>query len=395
MSVHAKSAASVDPAALGALVARSRRDVEDGTLPSVQIALARHGELLVSETFGAPSDARYVLLSVTKALTASVAWLLIGRSELTDTTCVADLVPEFRDGGKEKVLVEHLLTHTAGFARAPMLPLEGADPTQRRARFEKWRLDWEPGSRTEYHATSAHWVLADLVERVTGRDHREVFNADVADALGLTSMRLGPALDDQQNVVELTIVGGDPAPGQGLADHILETTESQLLRFNDPAVRTAGVPGAGAVSSAADVALLYQAFLHNPNERWDPAVLADATGNIRNRHPDPLMGVPANRTLGLVVAGDDGMGVVRQFGRSTGPRAFGAAGVGGQTAWADPDSGLSFCYLTSGLESDPLVSFKRSAKIAGLAGRCIGVHDEARGPDASQSDPVARPPSPT
>jgi CubicO group peptidase (beta-lactamase class C family) len=86
---------------------------------------------------------------------------------------------------------------------------------------------------------------------------------------------------------------------------------------------------------------------------------------------DPLYRVPANRTLGLMVAGDDGHAVVRGFGRHCGPRTFGAPGVGGQIAWADPDSGLSFCYLTNGMDADVVASFTRSAKIAGLAARCV------------------------
>jgi CubicO group peptidase (beta-lactamase class C family) len=79
--------------------------------------------------------------------------------------------------------------------------------------------------------------------------------------------------------------------------------------------------------------------------------------------------VPANRSLGLVVAGDDGNSISRGFGRSVGPRTFGAMGVGGQIAWADPDSGLSFGYVTNGLDVDVVGSFMRSAKIAGLAAR--------------------------
>jgi CubicO group peptidase (beta-lactamase class C family) len=130
------------------------------------------------------------------------------------------------------------------------------------------------------------------------------------------------------------------------------------------------VPGVGAVGCAADVALFYQALLHNPGEMFDPKVLADATGTIRNRLVDPLFDCPANRTLGLVVAGDDDKAPVRGFGRHTGPRAFGAQGVGGQIAWADPDSGLSFSYLTNGLDVDVVGSFVRSAKLAGLAARC-------------------------
>jgi len=151
---------------------------------------------------------------------------------------------------------------------------------------------------------------------------------------------------------------------------VQETGEQFLLRFNEPAVMAAGVPGAGALARAADVALFYQALLHNPDGLWRDDVLRDATGRVRNSLVDPLFQVPANRTLGLVVAGDDDKAMVRGFGRGNSARAFGAQGVGGQIAWADPASGLSFCYLTSGLDADVVASFTRSAKLAGLAARC-------------------------
>ena len=54
-----------------ALKARARRDVDEGLLPSCQIALARDGELLVDETYGAAPESRYVTFSVTKAFTAN------------------------------------------------------------------------------------------------------------------------------------------------------------------------------------------------------------------------------------------------------------------------------------------------------------------------------------
>jgi CubicO group peptidase (beta-lactamase class C family) len=46
-------------------------------------------------------------------------------------------------------------------------------------------------------------------------------------------------------------------------------------------------------------------------------------------------------------------------------------GVGGQIAWADPDTGLSFAYLTNGIDADVVSSFTRSAKLAGLAARTV------------------------
>lgn len=373
-----KGAATVDSKAVQRLLDRARRDVESGGVPSCQLAIAQAGELVAFVTLGsATNDTRYALFSVTKALTASAVWLLLGDGRLSTETRVADVIPEFGANGKQDVTVAHLLLHTAGFPRAPMSPEQGGDPHQRVARMANWRLDWAPGTRTEYHATSAQWVLAELIERSSGADYRTLVNVGVAGALGLKGLALGVPVGAQGDICEIVAVGEEPvAVEKRLGAGVKETGLHFLLRFNEPFVREVGVPGAGAVGSAADVALLYQAFLHNQEELWSPDVLADATANIRNRLVDPLISVSANRTLGLVVAGDDDMAIVRLFGKSVSPRAFGAAGVGGQMAWADPDTGLSFCYLTNGLDVDQSVSFLRSAGVATQAGRCLRVEGE-------------------
>jgi len=349
-----------------ALVARARRDVDDGLLPSCQLAVAHGGELVLDETIGAPPDTRYVTFSVTKAFVGALAWQLVGDGAVRDTTRVADVVPEFAANGKDEVTLEHLLTHTAGFPRAPMRPEEGADRAARVERMATWRMDWPAGTQTEYHATSAYWALVEVIDRVCGSDFRAQFADRIAGPLGLTSLTLGTT--DPTGVATIQSVG-EAGDGKTLGDHVKETGEQFLLRFNEPDVMAAGVPGAGGVARAADVALFYQALLHNKEGLWHGDVLDDATGHIRNRLIDPLFKVPANRTLGLVVAGDDEHAIVRGFGRGNSARAFGAQGVGGQIAWADPESGLSFSYLTNGLDADVVGSFTRSAKLAGLAAR--------------------------
>ena len=359
--------AAVDAQGVDALRARARRDVDDGLLPSVQLALAHDGELLLDETFGAPDATRYVTFSVTKAFTGALAWLLIGDGVLTADTRVADVVPEFAANGKDGVTVEHLLTHTAGFPRAPMRPAEGADRTARVERMATWRVDWPPGTQTEYHATSAYWALVEVIDRLTNSDFRRLFADRVATPMGIDGLTLGAT--SSHGVARIQAVG-DAGDGKTLGDHVKETGEEFLLRFNEPDVLAAGVPGAGAVARAADVALFYQQLLHNNAGVFDATVLADATSKVRNHLVDPLFRVPANRTLGLVVAGDDEHSVVRGFGRGNSARAFGAQGVGGQIAWADPATGLSFCYLTNGLDADVVGSWTRSAKLAGLAARC-------------------------
>lgn len=348
---------------LAGLLDRARRDVDEGLVPSCQLAVGREGELIAFETFGASTpESRYTIFSVTKALTASAIWLLVGDGRVRYEDRVADLIPEFGSNGKGEVTLEHLLTHTAGFPRAPMRPEEGVTREGRLNRFETWRLDWDAGTRTEYHPTSAHWVMAELIERASGRDFRAFVTAVTGGALTLGS---GEALDVQ--------IVGDPADigtverGDGDTLVIPEIRGDLLLRFNDPAVRDAGVPGAGANGTAADVVLFFQSLLHNSDDRWDPGVLADATGVVRNTMPDPYTRVAANRTRGVVLAGDDGFESLRGFGPGVSPRAFASPGLGGQVGWADPESGLSFAYLTNGLDADLVRAFRRSISLSKLA----------------------------
>lgn len=373
--------AGVVPERVAALVERSRREVDSGLLPSCQIALARHGQLVLSETLGdAEAESRYVIFSCTKGLVAGAVWLLMSEGSLDVTVRVSDIVPEFGTNGKDVVTVDQLLTHTSGFPHAPLNLLTVRTREDRLAQFAKWRLNWEPGTRFEYHPTSAHWVLAEIIERISGQDYREFVRTRVLDPLGLRHLRLGEPPERQGDVNDLVAVGDPPTPeeleavigipGIDLTQLVGEVTQDALLTFNQPEVRELGVPGGGAVSTAADVALYYQALLHNPNDMWDAGVLADGTGNVRCMLPDPLRGMPAYRSLGLMIAGDPETAPLRGFGHDLSPRTFGHDGAGGQVAWADPESGLSFCYLTNGLDAHIIRETRRKIGVSSRAAVC-------------------------
>ncbi len=139
----------------------------------------------------------------------------------------------------------------------------------------------------------------------------------MTDPLGLPRM-LSIPLDQQQGIADAVGVGEPPTPDEmeeafGIRIDIGELIPPDvalqaLLTLNTPEARALGVPGGGGVMRAADLALLYQAYLHDPEGMWKPDVLADATATVRNTLPD-MWGVPANRTRGgLVVKGDDGLG---------------------------------------------------------------------------------------
>src|SRR5205085_2158589 len=123
---------TVDEAKVATLLARARREVDDGFLPSVQIALARDNELIAFETYGdATNDSRYVVFSATKAFVAGAMWALIGDGAVDVSKRVVEYVPEFGTNGKDVITVEQVMLHTSGFPHAPLGPPAWNTPARR------------------------------------------------------------------------------------------------------------------------------------------------------------------------------------------------------------------------------------------------------------------------
>ncbi len=368
--------AAIDRTQVKRLLDRARREVEEGLLPSCQIALGYQCEIVTAETFGdARPEDRYCIFSATKPFVASTAWTLIAEGSLRVEEPVTAYFPEFGANGKDHVSVEQVMLHVSGFPQAPMGPPAWYDRETRVRRMASWKLNWDPGTRYEYHPTSAHWVLAEVIERVTGRDYRDAVEERVTRRAGLPRI-LGIPRDRQRGIRDLSLVGA-----HATADELeqvfgiralpeTEVTDDAVLQFNDPAVRELGVPGGGGFGRAVDLALFYQHLLRDPNGIWDPAVRSDGIGRVRSSLPDP-MGVPANRSLGLILAGDDGRSHIRGLGRTVSPRAFGHNGAGGQLAWADPTTGLSLGYVTDGYDRHEIRAPRRGTAISSIAAACV------------------------
>jgi CubicO group peptidase (beta-lactamase class C family) len=351
------STTHLEPARLTALRAAAHADVRTGRVPACQFAVGHKGKVIVAETFGdAGPGTRFAARSITKALIASAVWLLLGEGPLDPAAPVGRYLPEFDADGREAVTVDHVLLHTAGLQDATMSRADGVDPDRRRRRFRTWRPVTTPGERYRYHSTSAGWVLADLIERLSGTDFRDFLYERVCEPLGLPRV-LGVPPGEQDDIATVTWTG----PGEWGGG-----TPELDRSMNDPDVRAAGLPASGALLTAADLARFYQALLHNPGGLWDPAVLADATGTIRCTLWDPIFGAPCNRSRGLVVAGDDGRHTRRYgaFGHTSSPAAFGHAGAHFQIAWADPATGLSFAYLTNGVIGSSAAEIDRGVRLS-------------------------------
>ena len=162
---------------------------------------------------------------------------------------VSDVLESFGTNGKDAITVSQVLLHAGGFPYAPMGRTETTDRTARLAAYSSWRTEWEPGTRFEYHAGSAHWVLADAITEVTGHPYADVIADRVLQPAGCGRwLRIG--LDEQVEVADVVVVGKAPTAGEldalGL-DELPDAgvTEQVLTAFNRPWMRAAGVPGRG------------------------------------------------------------------------------------------------------------------------------------------------------
>ncbi len=360
------------------LLARVQKEVKEGLLPSAQVALARNGKVGVFESYGsAKPESLTCIFSATKAITSAAAWILIQDGKLDENEIVADIVPEFGTNEKEKITVQQLFTHTAGFPSAPFAPLDWGDKDKRYARFSKWRLNWEPGTRYEYHPSSSMWVIAEVIERRSGQDYTDFVKQHVTGALGLTNLIVGLSAEEGKRALDVEY-SGDPLTSEDYArmgipePPVTEVTEEALLNFNLDEVRAVGVPGGGGYANAHDLALFYQALLQGGlegNQLWSESTLNSVrsirSGDLR----DPLFRQLANRGLGIIISGDESRNF-RGFGKTNSPQAFGHNGAGGQIAWVDPESGLSLAYLTSGHDRNNLRQGKRGVAISSIAAEC-------------------------
>jgi CubicO group peptidase (beta-lactamase class C family) len=371
---------NADVNAVEELLNRVQKEVDEGLLPSAQIALAKNGKLIAFETFGdATNDSLYCIFSATKAITSAAAWLLIQEGKLDISRKVTDIVPEFGTNDKQDIIIEQLFTHTAGFPYAPFRPTLWHDKEAKLKRFGDWKLNWEPGTRYEYHPTSTMWVIAEIIERVSGQSYGRFVRERIAKPLELEEMWVGIPEDYDPRIAIISHCGtamtaedyeklGLPIPPE------TEVNEEVLNTFNTRNIRAVSVPGGGGIMSAAELALFYQCLINGGNAPdgtniWKPETLEFAKQIRTEGFKDPLTGVPVNRGLGIVVAGDKQRNH-RGFGHTNSSDAFGHAGAGGQIAWGDPATGISLGYCTNGHDRNTIREAKRTISISNKAAVC-------------------------
>ncbi len=125
--------------------------------------------------------------STTKMVAALCVLMLHDRGALSVDAPVAETWPEFAAAGKERVLVRHVLGHTAGLPvfDEPVDDLAFFDEAACCARLAAQAPRFAPGEVLAYHAETQGFLLAELVRRADGRSIGRFFREEVAEPCGV------------------------------------------------------------------------------------------------------------------------------------------------------------------------------------------------------------------
>ncbi|MGA5039226.1 serine hydrolase domain-containing protein [Streptomyces capoamus] len=300
-----------------------------------------------------------IVRSATKGVAAAALLLLHQRGELDLDAPVGTYWPEYKAAGKERTRVRDLLAHRAGVPvlDRPLTPAEALDPDLGAAAVAAQAPVWEPGTDHGYHAQTYSWLTGELLRRVTGRPAGEWIADEIAGPAGADLwLGLPPALHPRVGRVGPVdapqATGGlRTRPKRAVAEAYADPDSLTRRAFaaitplpdeNDPAYRAASLPASNGIATADGLARFYA------------SLIGEVDGGTRLFTPETVELARAERSAGpdrvLVVGTRFGLGYMLHGAASPllSPGSFGHPGRGGALAFADPESGIAFGYVTNG-----------------------------------------------
>ncbi|MEV5238788.1 serine hydrolase domain-containing protein [Streptomyces cinnamoneus] len=326
-----------------------------------------------------------IVRSATKGVAAAVPLLLHQRGQVDLDAPVGTYWPEFKANGKERVLVRHLLSHRAGLPvlDTPLTPAEAVDGVSGPRAVAAQEPAWEPGTDHGYHAQTYSWLIGELVRRVTGRTLGTWVAEEISGPLGL-DLWVGLPEAEQGRAGRVADVEAPAAPAAAglrvrakasVADAYADPASLTRRAFaaitpladeNDPAYRAAELPASAGIATADALARFYGSLIgvvDGGRRLFAPATLTMARTE-ESAGPDRVLVVNTRFGLGYMLHGPASPLLA--------PGSFGHPGRGGSLAFADPESGVSFGYVTNGLQKNVTADPRAQALVRAVAKSLAG-----------------------
>ena len=360
------------------------RDIQREKYHGAVVLVARHGQICFHEAVGhsrfasrepMQKDHVFNLFSVTKAFTNVLVFRCIERGDFALTTRIAEIIPEFFGGSREKITVLHLLTHTTGlppvFAPVPGMCIDRLEEVIAAICAHVHPIG-PPGGTVSYSPMAAHALLGEMVRRVDNRKrrYRDIVSDEIFAPLRMKDSSIGVRADlRSRHIVPFFLETVPPL------QHLGHSNYGENGAFEE---EKAEMPWVGGLSTVADM-FRFAEMLRRGGELdgariLSPAILQKAmvnhTGDVQNdlytairaaRGWEPY---PAYIGLGFFLRGN--AICHHQFGTLASPGTFGSTGFGSTLYWVDPEKDMTFVALTSGVmdEGDNIERFQRLSDIA-------------------------------
>ncbi|MEM9300527.1 MAG: serine hydrolase domain-containing protein [Pseudomonadota bacterium] len=340
-----------------------------GMHPGISFVLRRHGQVVLKRAIGHASgngpgevrnerkvlmrpDTPIVLFSACKAIAAMVVHLLSEKKLISLLDPVSHYIPEFGQNGKRDITIYQLLTHKGGI---PTVDPGEHDPGDLLVDQDAVRhliyatAPDKPGHHQVYHALTAGFVFADLVERVTGRPFRSVFRDWITRPLGLTRMDFGAPKKLRAQVARNYVTGfrvGGPA--NLYLQHVFGANlEDATGISNEDRFFEAVIPAGNGIGTADECARFFQCLLNggelDGTRVFEPLTVRRAVVEVGKPEIDRGLLMPIRFSAGMMLGGKR----FSLFGSDT-EQAFGHLGFTSNTIWADPERDISVAFLNTG-----------------------------------------------
>jgi CubicO group peptidase (beta-lactamase class C family) len=317
------------------------------------VAVVLDGRLVVDLWGGTwLDDSLGVIYSTSKGLAAACIAVLVDRGALDYGSPVATYWPEFGQAGKMDITVGQLLSHQAGLSalREPITLATVADRSALTAELAAAAPQWEPGAGHGYHAVTFGFYAAELVRRVDGRSigaflHEELAGPIGAEAyIGLPTEHAGRVLPLISAGMQSAMTDPDRPIVRAMFDPSSITSRSMFAMpelsapgtISRPDVLALEMPSMNGVADARSLARIYA----NLASCCSASTLLDAT-TTQVEGDDLVLLDHTAFAMGFMKP------ATSFFSVSPNATAYGHPGNGGSLAFADPDTGLAFAYVTN------------------------------------------------
>ena len=286
--------------------------------------------------------------STTKTMAAICILMLFDRGLIELDSPVCKYWKDFEQNGKEKVLVSHLLSHSAGLPGfdAPITEDQLFDweyTCKRLAGQAPW---WEPGTTSGYHPMTQGWLLGELLRQVDGRTLGTFFKDEVASKIGADfHIGLPDAQFNRVAILDTESVDGpvvltDQAP-HPFVERVEKHGRMGAKLANTDRWRRAEFPAANGHGNARSVALVHSLIAQNGSSdsfKLLSAKTVDTIFEIHTDGTDHILGVPIRHGMGFGLRSD-------LMPISPNEKACFWGGWGGSLSVIDVDASMSFAYV--------------------------------------------------